>query len=147
MLYSDRPKTRLVRILNGRFWLVLGILIQWPTEYWNVVGIQIRSYASPGHSIAGPFNSRTIWNPDIRVRLLAETVLLIRVIKNILFMPKRSRLVRKCPVQISNGKNKMAATIRNPDTWSRFRMVGTSLDCFINKGDKNILFMPKNGLD
>jgi hypothetical protein len=29
--------------------------------------------------------------------------------KNILFMPKQSRLVRKSPVQLSNGRNKMAA--------------------------------------
>jgi hypothetical protein len=34
-----------------------------------------------------------------------------RVIKNILFMPKQSRLVRKCQVRFSNGKNKMATKL------------------------------------
>jgi hypothetical protein len=32
-----------------------------------------------------------------------------RVIKNILFIPKRSRLLRKSPVRLSYGRNKMAA--------------------------------------
>jgi hypothetical protein len=31
--------------------------------------------------------------------------------QNILFIPKRSRIERKYPVRISNGKNKMAAAI------------------------------------
>jgi hypothetical protein len=37
-------------------------------------------------------------------------------------MPKQSRLVRKYPVRISNGKNKIAATIWNPDTKSVQKM-------------------------
>jgi hypothetical protein len=42
-------------------------------------------------------------------------------------------------VRISNGKNKMAAKTR----WSTIRNILASLDRFINKGHKNILFMPK----
>jgi hypothetical protein len=34
-----------------------------------------------------------------------------RVITNILFMTKRSRLVRKYAIRFSNGKNKMAAKL------------------------------------
>jgi hypothetical protein len=47
-----------------------------------------------------------------------------RAIKYILFMPKRSRLVRKYPVRISNGKNKMAATILKPDPNPDFERSG-----------------------
>jgi hypothetical protein len=47
-----------------------------------------------------------------------------RVIKNILFMTKRSRLVRKYPVRVSNGKTKWPPTIRNPDTNPAFEWSG-----------------------
>jgi hypothetical protein len=48
--------------------------------------------------------------------------------KNILFMPKWSRLVRKYPVRISNGKNKMADTIWKLDTNSVRKMTIQILD-------------------
>jgi hypothetical protein len=79
----------------------------------------------------------------IRVRLLALTVLLIRVIKNILFMPKRSRLA-----EIFWSRFQMVEKKWPPFCFyhskSGFRMVGTSLDRFIKKRVPNkIFFMPK----
>jgi hypothetical protein len=60
---------------------------------------------------------------------------------------KRSRLVSPdfkwsgldLLVRISNGKNKMAAKTR----WPTIQNILASLHRFINKGHKNILFMPK----
>jgi hypothetical protein len=37
-----------------------------------------------------------------------------RVMNKIFFMPKQSRLVRKCPVRLSDGRNKMAAILFLP---------------------------------
>ncbi len=65
--------------------------------------------------------------------------------KNILFMPKWSRLVRKCPVRFSNGKNKMAAKLADI-LFLPFenRTNSTSLDRYIKKRVMNkIFFMPK----
>ncbi len=93
--------------------------------------------------------------PGIRISNRPKTGRLVRfasldrfiVIKNIFFMPKRSRLVRKCPVRISNGRTKwrpfcfyhLKTGLFRPDfEWS------TSLDRFIKKRVMNkIFFMPK----
>ncbi len=46
-------------------------------------------------------------------------------------MTKRSRLLRKYPVRVSNGKNKMAANHSKPGHKSGLQMVGPSLDRFV----------------
>jgi hypothetical protein len=71
----------------------------------TVVGFQIESYAGPRHLKTGPFDNRTYLSGFWMVSL--DCFIKKRVIKNILFMPKRSRL---------EVKKKL---------WSGFQMVKT----------------------
>ena len=109
------------------------------TEPWSVFGLNLMPV------------------PGIRISNRPKTGRLVRfasldrfiVIKNIFFMPKRSRLVRKCPVRISNGRTKwrpfcfyhLKTGLFRPDfKWS------TSLDRFIKKRVMNKIFLCQNGL-
>jgi hypothetical protein len=85
--------------------------IQYTSESRTQFGFRIRSYASPDHSIARPFETRTSCPRTSLDRFIKKSV-----IRNILFMPKRTRLVRKYPVQVSNGSRHFVFTIRNPDS-------------------------------
>ncbi len=72
------------------------VCVQWPTEYRTVVGIQIRSYASPGHSCLDRFGMNKIFVMS-------------------LFFIKRSRLVW---IQFTLDQ---PTTIRNSDTNPDFK--------------------------
>jgi hypothetical protein len=91
---------------------------------------QIQSYAGPDHSIARPFETRKKSPRTSLNRFIKK-----RVMNKIFFMPKLSRLVRKCPVRLSNGRNKMAAkpfesrTNRSGPDHSKTGL--TSLDRFV----------------
>ncbi len=66
-----------------------------------------------------------------------------RVIKKILFMPKRSRLASGYDIRISNGGGHFVFTIWKPDICVRISN-GASLDrCIKKRVIKKILFMPK----
>jgi hypothetical protein len=75
-----------------------------------VSGFQIRSYAGPGHLKTGPFETRT-QKSGFRMVASLDRFIKKRVIKNNLFMPKRSRLVRK---NIRSGLQMVSAILFLP---------------------------------
>jgi hypothetical protein len=89
-------------------------IVQYPSESRTNPGFEWSILAGPGHLNAGPFECRTIWKPD-HLKAGQKTV-----IKNILFMTKRSRLVVK-KVRSSFQMVKRWPTIRKPDKLSGFQ--------------------------
>jgi hypothetical protein len=138
-IYSDHENTRL----------------QSTSENQTVVGFRIQFCARPGHLKTGPFEIRTkmygFWMVKTRPFYYKENICF-----TLLFI-KRCRLVDHLKsgqivsgfqmVKKQDGWHNLAANLFLPfeirTKKSRFWMVGASLDRFINKSHKNILFMPK----
>jgi hypothetical protein len=76
--------------------------VQSTSENRTVRLYPIQFYASPGHSNIRPFENRTS-RSGFRMVTSLDRFIKKRVIKNILFLTKRSRLVIKYPVRISTG--------------------------------------------
>jgi hypothetical protein len=102
-----------------------------------VSGFRIQSYASPDHSIARPFESRKKSPVTSLDRFIKKSV-----IRNILFMSKRSRLVRK---NIRSGFQMVSAILflplesrTNRSSPDHLKVELTSLDRF---GMNKIFFL------
>jgi hypothetical protein len=88
-----------------------------------VVGFRIESYAGPGHLKTGPFDNRTYLSGFQMASL--DRFIKKRVIKNMLFMTKQSRLeVKKTLVRIlKSGHRKCPKNDHLKTGRSDFRML------------------------